>query len=158
MAPLIFLVLTALFLVAESTPHGNVTGVIQLKKYYVITDYRTFVSAMLMCKILGMKMATVKNIDEQLLLKEAIDTYDLTESGYWIGAGTEIGNEDDFHWVETGVKLTYTNWGSLQPNFDFHDKYAGNCVRVGNYDKVNEPYKWQSVDCNIETYYICEIE
>ncbi|KAL1509839.1 hypothetical protein ABEB36_004516 [Hypothenemus hampei] len=163
MFPLTFLALATLFLIIESTPYGNTTGAIQVKKYHVVTDYsnllRNFVGATIACAKVGMKMASINSTDEQSLLQSAIEDVDIQNSkGYWIGAVTDhTMKEREFYWIYNELEmLTYTNWGSFQPQFYIYDLHNAICVRVGNYDKVNEPYKWQMVDCNNELYYICE--
>ncbi|KAL1509851.1 hypothetical protein ABEB36_004526 [Hypothenemus hampei] len=75
---------------------------------------------MLKCKQAGRKIATVNSADEQSLLKSAIVAYGINNPiGYWIGAGAE-SYQTNFYWIQTGVKLTYANWGTSQQNYSGH--------------------------------------
>ncbi|KAL1509849.1 hypothetical protein ABEB36_004525, partial [Hypothenemus hampei] len=72
MSPLTFLALVTLFLAAESTSYVHASCAIQLKKYYVIANYRNFVGAMIGCAKDVIQMARVNSADQQSLLENAI--------------------------------------------------------------------------------------
>ncbi|KAL1509846.1 hypothetical protein ABEB36_004523 [Hypothenemus hampei] len=154
---LTFLALAALFVVAASTSHGNTTGTIQAKKYYVVNEDRSFVGAMLGCRQAGLRLASITNATEQLLLQVAIDNNNLINlSGYWIGGALEAYETYTYYWIETGAEFIYKNWGYSQPQHDRRLLRSGLCVRAGNSYLVEEPYQWESINCNSKLYYICE--
>ncbi|KAL1509835.1 hypothetical protein ABEB36_004512 [Hypothenemus hampei] len=122
---------------------------------------RSFVGAILACKQAGMQIATINSLNQQNLVESTIkEADDYSTNGYWIGAAAEVmyAEMEDFYWVNTGLKLTFMNWGSTQPIFNPFNLHTGICVRVGNYYKVNEPYLWENFDCNAEQLYICETD
>lgn len=77
--------------------------------------------------------------------------------GYWIGAvAAERFNADKWYWIDSGLRMSYTNWGNGEPMENYAYEY-GYCVRLGSFYKENDPYKWATVNCNLNLYYVCEL-
>ncbi|XP_066146763.1 lectin subunit alpha-like [Euwallacea fornicatus] len=129
------------------------------KAYYVYPNQETFVGAWIGCKAAGMKLASVESEVENIAIQDAISKSRYSSNaGYWIGAATGTLNDNGWYWLSADLKMTFSYWGTGQPRYDDGIDENGYCIRVGNFYKVNEIYKWENIDCTSKLYYICEVE
>ena len=68
---------------------------------------------------------------------------------FWIGLKDVTGNNDDYRWTRDGANLTYTNWGTNQPN-----SIQEECVVVFNFHPFN--FTWNDISCTRRFSALCE--
>nr|WCD23705.1 C-type lectin [Glycymeris yessoensis] len=67
---------------------------------------------------------------------------------YWIG-GTDLTDEGQWRWSHSGKCFSYTGWGHIAPNDLNHNE---DCLHLTHHYN----YKWNDVNCNHATFFICE--
>ncbi|GFR95700.1 macrophage mannose receptor 1-like [Elysia marginata] len=74
---------------------------------------------------------------------------------YWIGLHDRNG-ENEFQWLDDTAKVTYTNWGSGQPN-NLPSSPTGegqDCVEIGS--SFVDDSKWNDNRCGDKAKFVCE--
>ncbi|XP_060535729.1 perlucin-like protein isoform X2 [Cylas formicarius] len=108
--------------------------------------------AWLDCEIHGLRLAAIQNSKQQSDLFNALAKQGLHTRGYWIDG--ILSREDlEYYWLRNATEMKYTLWGTGQPQAGQSKRF---CIKLGNFYKYNEPYKYQLEDCTFWLSYICE--
>ena len=96
-----------------------------------------------MSQALGLQLASVQSAAENALLTTAASGHYV-----WIG-GTDAASEGTWVWSPSNTPLSYTNWGTGQPD-DWGN--IEHCLEV-NY---GGPGKWNDYTCGRSLNYVCQ--
>ncbi|XP_060524779.1 macrophage mannose receptor 1-like [Cylas formicarius] len=123
-------------------------------RYYCSQSTWQFHEALLECKQAGMNLVSLENEEKQFDLIKVLPNY-IPTGGFWVGGA----RTDDRVWYWVGknfTKVTFTNWGTGQPTNFVGDFFE--CMRLGNYNKYDEKYMWENIDCFAFLFFICEMD
>ena len=90
--------------------------------YTLVSDTLSWHDANAACQAAGLQLASVQSAEQNALL--------LTVAGdneVWIG-GTDAASEGAWVWSPSDTPLSYTNWGSGEPNNYYYDGRAEDCL------------------------------
>lgn len=132
-------------------------------KYTFYTDgYMSWEEARDFCEAQGGHLVTITSEDEQNAIYNYIKQFN-TDTDIWIGISDAESEGDWSHWV-TGEEVTYTNWGSGEPDNDQGNgqDYGVMCTgtRSGYYFNI-QPGQWDDLandDGTASGFFICEWE
>ncbi|XP_060524813.1 perlucin-like protein [Cylas formicarius] len=121
-------------------------------KYFFSYSEKTYQHAWLDCETNGLRLAAIQNNQQQSDLFNALAKQGLYTTGYWID-GVLSRQDMKYYWLRNATEVKYTLWGTGQPQTRQSKQL---CVKLGNFYKYNEPYKFQLEDCTFWLSYICE--
>ncbi|MCD7773994.1 MAG: leucine-rich repeat protein [Clostridiales bacterium] len=126
--------------------------------YYLVYDsYITWEEAKANCEALGGHLVTITSEEENTFVTSLISSYS-SSLDFWIGI-TDKDNEGNWSTWITGETVTYTNWGSGEPDSSEQDYgIIANGSRTGSGYSISKG-QWDNIRNNQKTtYYICEWE
>lgn len=65
---------------------------------------------------------------------------------FWL-SGSDMGHEGKFVWTNTGLRLTYTNMASGQPDNSLGNE---NCL------EIRDQGKWNDNNCLVDNHFVCQ--
>lgn len=125
--------------------------------YKVYVDSMYFTDAKKYCEDLGGHLVTINSKNENDFICKMLENYE--ESEYIIGI-TDLDKEGDWSTWITGEKVTYTNWGTNEPDNAFGGQHIGvicNVVRNGGSQYYVGEGQWDDAK-NLRFPFICEWE
>ncbi|KAK2141266.1 hypothetical protein LSH36_1131g00009 [Paralvinella palmiformis] len=85
----------------------------------------------------GAHLIDIKSEEEQLAYLPLFDSF----IQFWTSAKRPVGGDrEEFYWTNSGERVTYTNWGSKEPN---RGTSTSDCVRL----KKSANYTWSDHKC-----------
>ncbi len=141
-------------LMKNTDAYAEVSGkVFGSHRYEVFTDSKTWYDAEAYCESLGGHLVTINSAEEQEFIEQLLSDY--PDADYMIGTHRDLNEFSS--WV-TGEAMTYTNWGTPQPDNTGGSQNTGvicNGRRNGGSSYNIEKGQW---DDNGDRYYafICE--
>ncbi len=112
------------------------------------------------CESLGGHLVTITSEAEQTVIYNYIMGFGI-DADIWIGITDSASEGDWSHWI-TGETVTYTNWGSGEPDDDNGRGQDYGIISTGyrsDTDYSIEPGQWDDLDNGDDTasgYFICE--
>merc|ERR1712226_382518 len=105
----------------------------------MVNDYRTHLVA-------------IESSSEQAWLDNYIrNDSELRNNDWWIGADV-IDRKRGWVWASTAQRVSYTNWGSGQPDG------SGKCG-VASWSNSGNTHRWDDISCEgTRRYFVCEYE
>lgn len=138
--------LSGIFLPADATKFDG-------KLYKIFSERLTWSAARRKCESMGGQLAVIKSKEQDRFLLQLAQKCDVDE--VYLGATDEV-SEGAWLWV-TGEKMTYQNWGPLQPtNSRGIEHYMALRIRHRNKDYIG---KWNDLPDRIpdlKVGYICQ--
>ncbi|XP_072396448.1 C-type lectin mosGCTL-7-like isoform X2 [Diabrotica undecimpunctata] len=124
------------------------------KTYYKQIVFKgNYFKATQFCRQQGMQLLSINShIENQRIGQFILDTGVLTGL-YWT-SGTKLVGEDQWVWLSTGQRISYTNWGAGEPSGKTPDKMVDENCLIFDYYKGNNA--WNDMSCDSDQYFICE--
>lgn len=103
------------------------------------------------CHSVGKKLPSILSQADQDLLVKTIVGAGLEKEHFWT-AGTCLGNDRKFYWMDTGKVFSYTKWFPGQPDNDSSSPEPEDCVEVYQKDE----WAWNDIRCAVKLSVVCE--
>lgn len=102
-----------------------------------------------------MRLAVVDSEAKQkeiVRLVEFSRIFNMTKTELWIGA-SDLAQEGNFVWHDTGMELTFSNWNRAQP-----DNAGGteHCGHMRYLPVTNWNWHWNDWPCDMKLAFVCE--
>ncbi|XP_046556518.1 perlucin-like protein [Haliotis rubra] len=116
--------------------------------YSFNTTWQPYDTAKAICKTYNSYLVRIEDKDENNFISNFILNFK-SDFVAWFGANDKI-QEGNWIWGDSGVKLTYSNWGNGQPGSE-----SGNedCGLLQNYGST---FMWYDARCIDNAGHICE--
>ncbi|XP_041458722.1 macrophage mannose receptor 1-like isoform X2 [Lytechinus variegatus] len=129
----------------ESTKWYGAAG--QCYKYYSFK--RSWVNADNYCRSVGGTLISVNSEEEQTLVANQVS---VSQKNVWLGLSDTVGGAAGYYKWSTGESLSYSNWGTGQPDNRFFTS-GGDCAEILESDPDG---KWSTDVCTTAKYFMCE--
>ena len=113
--------------------------------YYIYSDASTWEAAEAYCEARGGHLAVINNAAENTALYNYMRSKDYGAAFFGL---SDAAKEGTWTWIN-GDKVSYTNWGSVEPNGGTYENYG-----MFYYDYTNG--EWNDGDFNADAIFICE--